>query len=294
MTGFFILSGFSNHYVYLKRDMNKDIILLFYFKRLISIMPTYYFAALIYIFFCGKETLIENVFLAPIEILGIQRMFPNTFELTHNGGTWFISCILICYFVFPYLNGIIKWLNKKVRIGILIGLYVLLLYLPLAVNVLELGSIYDDPFVRCFEFMIGMLLASFYDDFKKINILTRKRVILLETILLVTGVEIAWRLGIARGNYMLYSWIGLPAFIFMVLSFSSINLSNHKLISYLSEVSYCFFLVQLFIWKIMEWISNLLYIESNFVKIVISFGVCLLLSVLMHELIEKPSKNWEN
>lgn len=103
---------------------------------------------MLYIITWGKESLIQNIILAPIELLAIQNIFPNMFGITHNGGTWFISCILICHFIFPYLSSIIKQLNVKMRI-ISIGILVLvLLYAPLITYFFDLGSIYDNPFMR--------------------------------------------------------------------------------------------------------------------------------------------------
>ena len=291
MTGFFVLSGFLNYDVNGAKDFSElKEIRKFWLKRLISIFPAYYFGALLYIITWGKESLIQNIILAPIELLAIQNIFPNMFGITHNGGTWFISCILICHFIFPYLSSIIKQLNVKMRI-ISIGILVLvLLYAPLITYFFELGSIYDNPFMRGGEFTIGMLLASLKDELYKLKVLTYPMALIAEFAILIIGVEYVWQLRIQRNNYMLYSWISLPAFICMIVTFSGLDMRNNKIISYFGMLSYSFFVAQLFIWPIMRKIISLVGYDNNVLKILSSFVVCWILAIGIYELIEKPSK----
>ncbi len=221
MTGFFLLSGFSNYYVYVAWDFS-DIksIRRFCLKRIVGIVPGYYFGALMYIIVWGKESLSQSLLLAPIELMGIQNVFPGTFKLTHNGGTWFISCILICYFAFPYLSGIIGQLSAKGSMLLIGILSMILLYAPFVVHFFGLVSIYDNPFLRGFEFTIGMALASLKEKSGKWGMLAKPIALIMELIILIAGVETAWRLGLARGNYMLYSWIGLLVFMGMIVTAS--------------------------------------------------------------------------
>ena len=107
MTGFFLLSGYalnlSNKNFENARDVKK-----FYIKRLIAILPLYYaYAAInvaINIFRNGTTAAIEELILFPTEFLGIQSVFASLFPYSHNGGSWFISCILICYLLYPLLQ----------------------------------------------------------------------------------------------------------------------------------------------------------------------------------------------
>jgi peptidoglycan/LPS O-acetylase OafA/YrhL len=68
------------------------------------------------------------------------------------------------------------------------------------------------------------------------------------------------------------------------------EMKANRVISYLSEISYSFFIAQLFNWPIMKKMVELFGIDDNLFKIVSSFAVCLLLAVIIHEMIEKPSK----
>lgn len=95
---------------------------LFYKKRYITILPIYYLVGTLYIIFFwgGTESLLENVILMPIEILGLQSVFTSIFSVSHNGGTWFVSCILLCYLIYPFAQEIIKQISLKSKIKMLL------------------------------------------------------------------------------------------------------------------------------------------------------------------------------
>jgi len=104
MTAFFILSGYCSFSGYRTHDLgNIKEILFFYKKRAIAILPLYYVVAVLYIIFLGKESMGENFILAPIEVLCIQTVFNGSFQLSHNGGTWFLSCLVLCYLFYPFM-----------------------------------------------------------------------------------------------------------------------------------------------------------------------------------------------
>lgn len=299
MTGFFLLSGFSLYYTYQDKDMKENSnIKIFIIKRICGIFPLYYVTALIYIVFVGKENLKNNILLAPMELLAIQSVFPNTFDLTHNGGTWFISCIMICYLIFPFSLEFIKnmslkgkWIFLSVSVGILF-------YAPLAAQKFQLGSLYSNPFFRVLEFMAGQLLQALmprHGAKSKIQrIFANKLVITGEAAAMIAVIMIAKKAGIDSRNYMLYSAMVLPMFMVMIAGAacgSWKSLKRSKTIAYLSDISYAFFLTQLFIWIIMEKIVRIFAIDSNILKILLSFAVCTGIAAVLHEGIEKPTKN---
>lgn len=77
----------------------------------------------------------------PIEFLGLQSFFSSLFGYSHNGGTWFISCILFCYLAYPFLQEGIKAMGKKGRIRLMAFCMIILLYAPIVVHVFSLKSI---------------------------------------------------------------------------------------------------------------------------------------------------------
>lgn len=300
MTAFFMLSGYALFYVYQSRDLTQfDKIKLFYKKRAISILPVYYSAALIFILLFDQGNLLKNLFLAPIEILGIQTVFSSLFGVAHNGGTWFISCILFCYLLFPYFSECIKKLQFKCKLILLLIFVCILLYSPLVTHFLSLATIYSNPFFRMLEFLIGVLLASMQSDFLSVSLIKKwllnPYAVIVESLIMFIAVTIAVNLNIAVRNYMMYSWICLPLFILILPALAELNfprLENSKLLAYLSALAYSFFIAQLFIWQVRDKLLSLLHLSSlgNLEYIIISFILCLIIAIAFHELIEKPCK----
>ncbi len=297
MTGFFMLSGYSLYYTNNRRSLNEwSDIKRFYLKRIIGLWPLYLVTAVFFIFFMGKETVFENIALAPIEVLGLQSTFSTLFEISHNDGTWFISCILLCYFVYPLFQLVVKGFSKKEYIGLLITLLFILLYSPFVVHLFKTNNIYSNPFFRILEFLLGVLIASYVDKFGLHKLLSKWYILLVELLFLILGISFAVKLNIAMHDYMLYSWIALPIFIIMIpgLAISKFNWIKNsvwmsKVLNYMSAISYAFFLAQFFIWSIVKVLMSV-FPYGNIFKIVISIIVCTIISIIMHELIEKPSK----
>lgn len=144
MTAFFVLSGYVIYYTYQKKDLGKLAnIKLFYKKRYITILPIYYLVGTLYIIFFwggGTESLQENVILMPIEILGLQSVFTSIFSVSHNGGTWFVSCILLCYLIYPFAQEIIKQISLKSKIKMLLLSVLVLLWSPFIVWKFQTGA----------------------------------------------------------------------------------------------------------------------------------------------------------
>lgn len=302
MTGFFMLSGFSMFYVHKYDDMQAIVnVKKFYRKRLIGIIPSYYVIGLFYCIFCGSESVLQNLLLIPMEALGLQSAYPFSFALTHNGGTWFISCLLMCYLLFPFMKGCIEQLGAKSRFLLLGLLSGIILYSPIVVWRFQLGSIYSNPFFRIIEFLIGVILAAHRKDISQIGwlkkILYNRVLIGGEILVLILSVSLAYDLDIGRGNYMLYSWICFPLFSVMLIGLSGgVKKQNreNKILAYFSNICYAFFLAQLFIWPIMRKIIDIVGIYDNGFKIISSFIFCTVFAVAIHEIIEKPSKKWLN
>ncbi len=242
-------------------------------------------------------SLIYNLLLTPISILGLQSVFTGSFSISHIGGTWFISCITICYLIYPYLQELINQLSNKTKTVLLLVLIFILLWSPLFQRYFHLASIYDNPLIRLLEFFIGVLIANLNitSDCKFVNLVSSKWSWIVASIALFIGVNIAIRLQIGLGDYMLYSWISLPAFIVIIMSLGKLSLpslQNCKLIRYLSSISYAFFLAQFFVWAICRKIFAWTEYEGNLFKITLSLSLCFIIAIAMHEMIEKPVGKW--
>ena len=299
MTAFFLLSGFALFHTWHKKNLTIiSIIKQFYIKRLIGIMPLYYAVAIIHTLFIDKEALIQKVIIAPIEILGLQTVFTSLFGVAHNGGTWFVSCILLCYLAYPFIQEIAKQASIKSRMTMIALAFFVLLYSPIVVRVFNTSGIYSNPFFRILEFSIGVFLCSLMPAIKNNsfynNLFTWKAVI-IESVILFAGVTLAVMLNIAVGDYMLYSWVALPMFMLQLISMAGLTfperLNGSKVLSYFSEISYAFFFAQLFCWGAAGKIIEMIGYDNNTIRITVSLFICFAYAIVLHEVIEKPIKS---
>ncbi|MCQ2061055.1 MAG: acyltransferase [Fibrobacter sp.] len=294
MTGFFMLSGFVLHATYKSQVLSEfPNLRKFYLKRIAGILPLYYLVALVYILTFGTESTLENLVLLPIEALGLQSVFSSLFEVSHNNGTWFISCLLLCYLVFPLLHEIAKHISPKLKVIFVLVCTLILLWSPLIVHFFKTDSIYSNPFFRILEFFIGILLCSLCQG---INLHSKKWLFcwptfFIEFVILAGGISLCVHHNLFVGNFMLYNWIALPCFALMLLTLSKITtpwLTKSKVLRYLSALSFAFFIAQTLNTDIENALFQKFAIDGNLPKILISFGVCFLLAFLLHEVVEKP------
>ena len=165
MSMFFILSGFSISYNYLNsNEWDYHTTRQFYAKRLIQIIPVYLLIHLLWLFL-GNDSFTKWLFLTPLELTALQSMYPNIMGLLHNGGTWFISCLLISYFIYPVLRCVFHESKRQTIFICTICITAALIYLPYIDHYYSLGGgVYTNPFLRALEFTLGVLTnyCAFY------------------------------------------------------------------------------------------------------------------------------------
>lgn len=298
MSGFFLLSGFVIFSTNKQRDLSKlSELRPFYLKRFVGLMPPYLFITLIYMLFYAEETLRERLFLAPIEFLGIQSAFPVLSSAFHNGGTWFISCLLFCYTLYPFLQEIVKQLSTKGKVILIAVCCIFLFIYPIIASNL-MTTVYSNPFFRILEFLIGIALSSLSEDFAKRDLpawFFSLKMFVAEMLLFFLCITfIVDKIHIVQDS-TLYNCVTLPFLMVMLLSLSRLTCSNQTLskgIRYLSGITYEFYLVQFFIWEPVRSVLLRLGREDNWLKILLSFTACLVLSILLYECMEKPATNY--
>lgn len=298
MTAFFLLSGLSLSYTNHGRDFTSiESIFSFYKKRFRSILPLYWFICIFYPFYdviVNQGSAIDNFLLLPLEMLGLQQVFHSLFSVSHNGGTWFISCLLFCYAAFPFLSRVFNYMKETHRKMLCLVLIALCIYSPFVVVYFNISDIYSNIFFRLIEFSIGVLIFSLIRNPGKVSQSKKSRVAFLFfcsiLFLLICLVSLGIHFSLFVNNYMIYNLISLPLFcILLVVAFSIPKAPDKisRLFTYLSEISYAFFLAQFFVWKLTTFFCLYTGIDRNLPKIVISFSLCLLISIFMHEIIEK-------
>lgn len=303
MTAFFMLSGYVIEYNSSPASDSKGL-MDFYKKRFIAIIPPYWGIALLYILFTIAVMLLHDpsglqqfvkttVFLFPIQTIALQSAFSSLFEYSHNGGTWFISCIVACYFVFPLLRRISAQFSQKNRIILIISLVAILLYSSLIPHYFHnVNNIYSDIVFRTFEFFIGVLLADITISSKVRKTLCNWWAFVLEFAAMSVAVTIAILLT-GTNDYMLLSFFTILPFIMMIITLAHIQTGSFlksKAVDFACKISYMFWFAQFFTWIPVRFLGKYYGIDGNIEKILISFTLCFVISVLLHKYMEIPVK----
>ena len=304
MTGFIILSGFVLYISYSQKDFTKiREIRTFYIKRLISILPLYYSIAIFHVAYqtiTGKISLADVAILFPVELFSVQSTYFSLFYNSHNYGTWFISCILICYALYPFIQFLISKISNRCRLITLLIICVLLLYAPIVRIYFGLDklTIYANPFYRLLEFMIGVILAHIVSSgvkSKSLIGLINPFSLIIAVFLMIFSISV-FRHFFSINDFMLYNWIALPCFIVIIVNLAFIpfkSIQHSRLINYLSSIAFAFFLCQVLpLWSVSKFVCNCLCSDNNLLKIVISLAICLLGAIIIHEMIEKTASKY--
>ena len=302
MTGFFLLSGYVINLTYGRKDMSSTgEIRRFYLKRIISIIPLYFvwasFLVIANVIINGKSALVKELILFPIEFLGIQSTFSSLFPFSHNSGSWFISCLLICYFLFPLLQIITRNISNRYRIALIILMSAILLWGPIVQRYFSLQTIYPNPFFRTLEFSIGILVSQLNTSnmCELISFLRKRFVCILSLVILIVGISVA-KMNSIPADFMLYNWVALPCFISLMISLGSYRfryIQNSKIIKYLSAISFCIFLGQIrYVWYGVKYALDHVGCEANIVKILVSFTIVFIIANALHYIVELPSSKY--
>lgn len=298
MTAFFMLSGCCLYLNYGAKNLVELVDLkLFYLKRIIAIVPVYYIVSCLYVLtppHVSIEHLIENLWLLPIELLGLQSNFSTLFPYTHNGGTWFISCILMCYLIYPFVQLIAKQLSSKQKITIVLICSFILIYSPFIVTRFKTVTIYANTFFRCLEFVIGVMIASLkpnLDQMKLFNGAKKQFMIMsLGYSIMFILVSIAVSKQFAVGDYMKYSLFCLPCFIMILIASMQLDVAWSKIpiFDYFIQISFCFFMAQFFSNKISKYFIEQYDLQANYQIIALGWIFCFAITIPLYELAHKP------
>lgn len=292
MTLFFMLSGYVLGLKYNKMSLEPIALKKFYVKRLVSILPLYVICAILYPPIFGTEDLIQNLLLFPIELMSMQAFFPSLMNISHNGGTWFVSCIIFCYMMFPLFMSVFSNISHRKLLLIYGFIMVLLLISPWIVYAFQATEIYSNPFIRFLEFVIGMILAIGNESLRRKRCyfwLSNKAIVFASYFAVIVIVMLLVKWQVPHVKYMSYSAILIPLFSCQLLAHTTIvRQSNNHLLKYFADISYAFFLMQLFTFKLTNMITQNLGITDKVIAFLIAFSACLLFAMLGHRIIEQP------
>lgn len=151
---FFILSGYLA-YCSLEKEFSRnskfsDVLITFYIKRAVHVLPLYYFVILVYfVIFSYLGTIpVDNSRLYWIRyIFLINRWIPSTDEFWINlGATWSISVFVLFYLLVPFIYCVVK--NSLVAA----------ICVALSYGALKFSGTNPIPIMYMFFFFLGILV----------------------------------------------------------------------------------------------------------------------------------------
>lgn len=277
-TIFFVLSGFLLKAKYGEIKSIKD----FYFKRFMSIYPTYYVAFiacyLVNVLISKNLFWAGNPFKLIYSILGVDN-YMGFYGITAYAtvGEWFTAVIILIYLLYPLL--LWAYNKSKLLISIVIyGLYFLNVFIGF------------DPVIVDASFFSG--LAMFYTGILLSDI---KEVLDNKKILGVIGIIISVLLIFVKmpGPYVLYLHLtGIAMFIGLYMLFGFLN-KYEKIggkVTFLSTVSYAVYISHHFILnittnKILPYVNeSYKYVIVYVLYLIITIGVSIVLYYVTNKL----------
>lgn len=268
---FFILSGYlaciSLERLHAKYNSQKAVVLVFWIKKLIRILPLYYIVIIFYVLFFN---LMGNV---PEDNTGLYWiryfLFANAFIKSDNmfwnnlGAVWSISCFVFFYLICPFCYNVIRkywtsWISVIASYGVL--------------KYIDSKEIYNLPLRWIFYFFLGMLIYRAYKDHKEKFTLGVLLLLSLFCILTENGITIVASLLAAT----------------FILATRNLNSDESfkfgkRVIQYISMISYSIYLIHPAVIVVLDRTSDLQGIAYGVAMI----GCTIIFSIISYYLIEK-------
>ena len=273
----------------------------FYIQRILRIAPVYFFIINIFILtflIIGPLTDIDYIinkiqfiftFTSNFYYLNYQKeYFDNIFQDPLNH-TWSLAVEMQFYLAFPFLY---YFLKKNLSKELLVKVLILIITSSILLNyyyIKNTNLTYYSPIFRAWEFLLGSLIYLLHnkENFYKKNIikeLQQKNYFFLVIIFII----IFFFNNNSRFLDLILTTISTSLFLLFVKKNSSADLfSNNKLLIYLGDISYSFYL-----WHLpVLYFFNIYYAEKY--KLIYALISTILLSHLSYTFVEKKFKNFK-
>lgn len=293
MVCFFVVSGFSIYYNNSSRNLlDVGELRTFYKKRFITLFPIYILVHMLS-YVLVENTLQQKIYSTPVELLGLQSMYGGLFGISHSGATWFISSLLLGYFIYPLVQELFKMNRSCIYIATSVIFFVLVYSEVVMLQIFGVQPGYVNPVFRAMQVAFGAALCMAFTEDDKGN--NKKAAIMMVANLIITGLLTAfalhYKMGIEYVTTPIYYY--LIAFAMLIsIKFKPRLLTKSKLIKYAGSLTFYFFILQVFLWRLSAKVCGLTGFESNKGKLLVSFVLCVALSIICKELFDKHAQKY--
>lgn len=293
MVCFFVVSGFSIYYNNSNRNLlDAGELRTFYKKRFVTLFPIYILVHMLS-YVLVENTLKQKIYSTPVELLGLQSMYGGLFGISHSGATWFISSLLLGYFIYPLVQELLKMNQRCIYLVTSVILTVLVYSEVVMLQIFGVQPGYVNPVFRAMQVAFGAALCMAFTEDDKGN--NKKAAIMMVVNLIITGLltvfALHYKMGIEYVTTPIYYY--LIAFAMLIsIKFKPRLLTKSKLIKYAGSLTFYFFILQVFLWRLSAKVCGLTGFESNKGKLLVSFVLCVALSIICKELFDKHAQKY--
>lgn len=293
MVCFFVVSGFSIYYNNSNRNLlDAGELRTFYKKRFITLFPIYILVHMLS-YVLVENTLQHKIYSTPVELLGLQSMYGGLFGISHSGATWFISSLLLGYFIYPLVQELLKMNQRCIYLVTSVIFFVLVYSEVVMLQIFGVQPGYVNPVFRAMQVAFGAALCMAFTEDDKGN--NKKAAIMMVANLIITGLltvfALHYKMGIEYVTTPIYYY--LIAFAMLIsIKFKPRLLTKSKLIKYAGSLTFYFFILQVFLWRLSAKVCGLTGFESNKGKLLVSFVLCVALSIICKELFDKHAQKY--
>ena len=293
MVCFFVVSGFSIYYNNSNRNLlDAGELRTFYKKRFITLFPIYILVHMLS-YVLVENTLQQKIYSTPVELLGLQSMYGGLFGISHSGATWFISSLLLGYFIYPLVQELLKMNQRCIYLVTSVIFFVLVYSEVVMLQIFGVQPGYVNPVFRAMQVAFGAALCMAFTEDDKGN--NKKAAIMMAANLIITGLltvfALNYKMGIEYVTTPIYYY--LIAFAMLIsIKFKPRLLTKSKLIKYAGSLTFYFFILQVFLWRLSAKVCGLTGFESNKGKLLVSFVLCVALSIICKELFDKHAQKY--
>ena len=293
MVCFFVVSGFSIYYNNSNRNLlDSGELRTFYKKRFITLFPIYILVHMLS-YVLVVNTVQQKIYSTPVELLGLQSMYGGLFGISHSGATWFISSLLLGYFIYPLVQELLKMNQRCIYLVTSVIFFVLVYSEVVMLQIFGVQPGYVNPVFRAMQVAFGAALCMAFTEDDKGN--NKKVAIMMVANLIITGLltvfALHYKMGIEYVTTPIYYY--LIAFAMLIsIKFKPRLLTKSKLIKYAGSLTFYFFILQVFLWRLSAKVCGLTGFESNKGKLLVSFVLCVALSIICKELFDKHAQKY--
>lgn len=268
---FFILSGFLAYYsldrIFVGKKLEFNLVLKYWIKRAIHILPLYYLVIFFYFVFYSATNQVPS---DPTGLYWFRYVFfinlwvpTDVVFWTNLGAVWSISAFVLFYLLAPFYYLLVKKYYVS-WIGLLLS-YIIL-------KITDMGDLGSIPIRYMFYFFLGITIRLSIDEHKEFGITCLLAISIVFFILTGSGTALAAPL-------MASLYIIGTRNVETILSESNII---YRGIAYISAISYSIYLDHALIVNLLDFIG----IEDSIVYALVLIVGTLVLSVITYNIIE--------